>query len=128
MKRYFVKLLIGIMAITLLGLTIVIVARAGTQCYPNYDNCLTIAEYYHTVENGADPYWAAGVRSLTKNPTRVMDDIGYSYWTYRQKCYGIIVQQTTYGGTVSHYKSSFWQSVTPQKATCDDIARLGVAR
>ena len=126
MKRFIFKLVVGVITILVLGLLITVGVDAGSQCYPSSGNCLTLAQYYHTVWNNSGSYWDAGVRSYTANPTRVMDDIGYSYWTVRQRCYGSIIQQTNYGGHVLHYRSSYWAAVTKIKAYCSNpYARLG---
>jgi len=47
-----------------------------------------------------------------------MDDIGYSYWTLRQWCGGIIIAQMVSPGHVLHYTSVYWASSMQQKAYC----------
>lgn len=123
--RMWMRLATGVTTVLALGLVTARAVQAGTQCYPSYSNCLTLAKYYHTVWNNPGIYWDAGVRSYTDSPPRVMDDIGFSYWTVRQRCNGTIVWQTTYSGHVLHYTSSYWAATTRQKVACNPYARVG---
>ena len=120
MKAFISKLTLGIFVILFLGVTVHIMANAGSQCYPSSSNCLTQAEYIHTVTNDNSTYWSAGVSSRTNNPVRTMDDIGYSYWTTRQYCSGVIKKQNQMSGNVLHYKSNYWASATYAKVTCSN--------
>lgn len=125
-EKFLIKTLVSVLTILSLVFLATGNANADSQCYPGYGDCDTIANYYHTVQNYTGSYWATGVRSNTQNPTMDMDDIGYSYWTYRQRCNGIISQQTQYEGDVFHYTSSYWASASPSKVYCDGpYTRLG---
>ena len=53
-----------------------------------------------------------------------MDDIGYSWWTVRERCNGSITKQVIVGGHVFHYKSSYYAAMTVTKRTCSGT-RLG---
>lgn len=126
MKRIIFKLALGITTILMLGLLITVVAKAGSECYPSSGNCLTRANYNHTVTNTSGSYWYAGVNSYTSNPTTAMDDIGYSYWTIREWCYTTLSDYDTYGGAVHHYVSSYGASRIRAKLFCfNPVLRLG---
>jgi len=68
MRAYLVRLTVGVAIIFLMGFLITTAVKAGSQCYPSTNNCLTHAEYIHTVENTLGSYWAGGVSSKTTNP------------------------------------------------------------
>ncbi len=68
MRNFIFKITLGAITILVLGL-LATVAKAGSQCYPSSDNCLTSARYYHTVWDHSGSYWDAGVKSYTANPT-----------------------------------------------------------
>jgi len=126
MRGRILKLALGIMTILVLGLLVTAKAQASSRCYPSSGNCLTYANYYHTVTNHTGSYWDAGVRSYTASPTRTMDDIGYSYWAIREWCYTTLSKTNTYGGHVLHYTSSYWAASTRTKQFCSNPSqRLG---
>ena len=51
MRAYLIRLIVGVAIIFLMGFLVPTAGRAGSQCYPSTSNCLTHAEYIHTVEN-----------------------------------------------------------------------------
>lgn len=120
MKRLMTKATLGITIILTLGLLVTGVAKAYSQCYPSSGNCRTTAYYFHYVWNAPGSSWEAGVRSFTANPTRTMDDIGYSYWSLRQWCYTTLLYATTYGGHVNHYASDYWATTIQYKYICSN--------
>ncbi len=73
MKNLFSKLTMGIMTILALGLLATAAVKAGSRCYPSSGNCLTLAQYYHTVWNRSGSYWDAG--------EKVIQQIQRGQWT-----------------------------------------------
>jgi len=126
MRRLIFKLALGITTILIMGLLVTAVVKASSQCYPSSGNCLTTAYYYKYIYNGPGSYWETSVYTYTANPTRTMDDIGYSYWSVRQWCYDTLLHASTYGGNVNHYASSHWVTSPRTKYYCTNpYQRMG---
>lgn len=85
----------------------------------NY-NGITTAHAEKTIENGT-PYWNAKLWSISKNPALSMDDIGYSYWTVREKCGTTIKTQVNLPGHVLHNTYLYYSAQTMTKKACTGL-------
>jgi len=62
--------------------------------------------------------YSATVISYMTNPTINIGTIGYSWWTVREKCTGIITYQAQYGGGVNYNSSYYSRSTNHSNHTC----------
>lgn len=115
MKHLLAKIALSLMLVIALNLTLYSIVQAVTT-QQNY-NGITTAHAEKTIVNGT-PYWNAKLWSTSKNPALSMDDIGYSYWTVREKCGSIIKTQVNFSGHVLHNTYLYYSAQTMTKKSC----------
>jgi hypothetical protein len=117
MKAFAYKLFIGTIVILLMNLIQTVVAFAGPASAAYYG--IAYVEGVHNVANINNQYWVAKLWSKTKNPVTTMDDIGYSWWTVRERCNGNITRQVQPSPHVLHGTSSYYASSQMTKQSCN---------
>lgn len=115
MKTNLRKVITSLAIVIVLNIILYGVAKAVTTQQNYYG--ITTAHAEKTVENGT-PYWNAKLWSTSKNPALSMDDIGYSYWTVREKCGSAITNQVNLGGHVLHNTYLYYSAQTMTKQYC----------
>lgn len=78
---------------------------------------ITTAHAEKTIVNGST-YWDAKLWSISKTPAINMDDIGYSYWTIRERCGAGITNQVNLSGHVLHNTGLYYSATTMTKLPC----------
>ena len=121
MKTTFRRIAVGVAVILVLNFAIFSVAKASATS-ANY-NGITIAYAEKSITNHST-YWEQRLWSKSQSPAINMDDIGYSWWTIRERCNGVIMNQVQYGGHVLHNTSLYYSGNTMTKKTCGGY-RLG---
>lgn len=62
--------------------------------------------------------WNAHIRSFTQNPAYNIGTIGWTWWTFRDTCNGIIVDNAVKGGQVSYGANLKWDTGVNDRETC----------
>ena len=115
MKTMLQKVTLSLILVIILNLVLFGVVKAVTTSQ-NY-NGITTAKAEKTIENGT-PYWNAKLWSRSQSPVINMDDIGYSYWTVREKCGTTVTKQVNLSGHVLHNTSLYYSAQTMPKQNC----------
>ncbi len=121
MKATFRRIAVGVIVILVLNFAVFSIAKASatSQSY----NGITTAYAEKSIMNYST-HWDTKLWSKSKSPAINMDDIGYSWWTIREKCNGVITNQVQYGGHVLHNTPLYYSATTMTKRTCSGY-RLG---
>lgn len=64
--------------------------------------------------------WNAHVRSYTNNPNYNIGTIGWTWWTFRDTCNGIIIDNAVKGGQVSYGANLKWDTGVNDRETCSN--------
>jgi hypothetical protein len=116
MKTSLRKIALSLLLVIALNVVLYSAAKAVTT-QQNY-NGITTAQAEKTITNGT-PYWDARLWSRSKSPAISMDDIGYSWWTVREKCGTTITNQVSVPAHVLHNTSLYYAANTMTKRSCD---------
>lgn len=123
MKTFAYKFFVGMIVILLMNLVQAVVVFAGPASAAYYG--ITYVEGVHTVTNINSQYWVAKLWSKTKVPVTTMDDIGYSWWTVRERCNGNITKSVQPPPHVLHGTSLYYASSQVAKQSCISGDRQG---
>jgi len=62
--------------------------------------------------------WNGHIRSYTTNPVYNIGTIGWTWWTFRDTCNGVIVDNWVNGGHAAYGDSDEWDTGVDDRETC----------
>lgn len=103
------------MVAAVLNLLIIGIGKASAT---NYHGITTIVAYKFVDNVSGTQYWDAKLWSKTRDPVTFMNNIGYSWWTVRERCNGNPTNQVQ---PTPHdlSSSSYYAATTMKKKPCD---------
>jgi len=89
----------------------------ATTSYPNFAGVTTAVALKDVwVVNSTS--WDAKVQSYTTNPVRNIGTIGWTWWTFRDTCNGVIIDNWVQPGSVRYGASNHWDVGVDDRDPC----------
>ena len=97
------------------------------QTYPNFAGVTrAVARQDVWIVNATS--WNAHIRSFTESPAYNIGTIGWTWWTFRDTCNGIIVDNWVKPGQVSYGANLKWDTGVDDRETCTNYRIWSLGR
>ena len=117
------KVLVGIAFALAFGIYQVhSVLAYATTSYPNFAG-VTTAVALKDVWVVDSNSWNAKVQSYTTNPVRNIGTIGWTWWTFRDTCNGVIIDNWVQPGSVRYGANNHWDVGVDDRDFCSGSYR-----